>query len=127
MLVSLDLKTVKYPNESQFDCASMQFPIGGVNTIHSLVRYEVIRTGIMRKTAHPALMILTSSLSVMYLPSFTGMFSGRMFAVTGFQSYMNINSGTINSTAENIYKYPASFSQEFPLYSNHVGTLDITK
>ena len=36
-------------------------------------------------------------LSVMYLPSSAGMLSGRIFAVTGFQSNKNINSGTIRA------------------------------
>lgn len=81
----------------------------------------------MSRTVHPAQMMMVSSLSVIYLPSFTGMFSGRMFAVAGFQSYKNINNGTINNTAEIRYKYPASFNHEFPLYNNHVGMPDIAK
>ena len=58
----------------------------------------------MRRAAHPAQMIMINSLSVMYLPSSAGMFSGRKFAVTGFQSYKNINSGPISGRAENRYK-----------------------
>ena len=96
-------------------------------TIHRLVRYDVINTGIMRRAAHPVQIIIINSLSVMYLPSSAGMFPGRIFAVTGFQSNKNINNGTISSKAEKRYRYPASFSQEFPLYSTHVGMPDITK
>ena len=80
-----------------------------------------------RRAVHTAQMVMINSLSVMYLPSSAGMFSGRIFAVTGFQSYKNINSGTISSRAEKIYRYPASFSHEFPLYTRHVGTPDIAK
>ena len=92
-----------------------------LSTIHRLVRYEVINTGIMRRAAHPAQIIIINSLSVKYLPSSAGMLSGRIFAVTGFQSNKNVKSGIISSRAEKIYRYPASFSQEFPLYSTHVG------
>ena len=55
-------------------------------TIHRLVRYDVINTGIMRRAAHPVQIIIINSLSVMYLPSSAGMLSGRIFAVTVFQS-----------------------------------------
>ena len=81
----------------------------------------------IRRAVHTAQMVMINSLSVMYLPSSAGMFSGRIFAVTGFQSYKNINSGTISSRAEKIYRYPASFSHEFTLYTNHVGMPDIAK
>lgn len=57
-----------------------------LSTIHRLVRYEVINTGIMRRAAHPAQIIIINSLCVKYLPSSAGMLSGRIFAVTVFQS-----------------------------------------
>lgn len=98
-----------------------------VFTIHRLVRYEVINAGIIRSVAHTAQVIIINSLSVKYLPSSAGMFSGRIFAVTGFQLKKNINSITISSMAENRYKYPESFSHEFPLYSNQAGMPDIAK
>lgn len=98
-----------------------------LSTIHRLVRYEVINTGIMRRAAHPAQIIMINSLSVKYLPSSAGMLSGRIFAVTGFHSNKNVKSGIISSRAENRYSHPASLSHEFPLYTSHVGTPDIAK
>ena len=98
-----------------------------LSTIHRLVRYEVINTGIMRRAAHPAQIIIINSLSVKYLLSSAGILSGRIFAVIGFQSNTNVNSGITSRRAEKIYRYPASFSQEFPLYSTHVGMPDTTK
>ena len=81
----------------------------------------------MRRAIHPVQIIIINSLSVKYLPSSAGMLSGRIFAVTGFQSNKNVKNGTISSTAENIYSHPASLSHEFPLYISHVGTPDIAK
>lgn len=63
----------------------------------------------------------------MYLPSSAGILYGRMFAVTEFQSYKNVNNGTISNRSEKRYKYPESFSHEFPLYSNQAGMPDIAK
>ena len=82
---------------------------------HRLVRYEVINIGIMGNVEIIRVMIVTNSLSVMYLPSSGGSPSGRIFAMAGFQSYMKINRSTIINKAEIRYKYPASFSQELPL------------
>lgn len=70
---------------------------------------------------------MINSLSVKYLPSSAGMLSGRIFAVTGFQSNKNVKSGINSSRAENRYSHPASLSHEFPLYTSHVGTPDIAK
>ena len=81
----------------------------------------------MRRATHPAQIIIINSLSVKYLPSSAGMLSGRIFAVTGFQSNKNVKSGIINNTAENRYSHPASLSHEFPLYTSHVGTPNIAK
>ena len=81
----------------------------------------------MRRAAHTAQIIIINSLSVKYLPSSAGILSGRIFAVTGFQSNKNVKSGIISSRAEKRYRYPASFIQEFPLYTSHVGTPDIAK
>lgn len=66
-------------------------------------------------------MMVTNSLFVMYLPSLGGSPSGRIFAVSGFQSYKKINRDTIINNEEIKYKYPASFSHELPLYNSQVG------
>ncbi len=81
----------------------------------------------MSDIAHPTQMITANSLSVKNVPSSIGIFSGRIFAVAGFQSYMNVIIGAITNKEEIKYKYPASFIHEPPLYSSQVGMPQIAK